>query len=198
MSSHADKPYGGEMPFEVHGLDGALIKIADQGMFTPSLDRPNRLEATARDLTQLFSDMDPDATVSFTAPYVEPAVLSLFDGRLNFDRSQGELTLDGHNVHLPGKIPTGIMEHFMRNPNMVLGRGALIAAGWGADHQEDVHIRTVDAHVRRLRNALAEGRVLHRQTAFREPESEPHPTSIIKTVPPQGYYLTTLFPLAQY
>ena len=44
------------------------------------------------------------------------------------------------------------MELLMRNPNRVYSREALLDAIWGYDNSSD--IRTVDVHIRRLREKL--------------------------------------------
>jgi two-component system phosphate regulon response regulator PhoB len=46
-----------------------------------------------------------------------------------------------------------LLEAFMRNPGRVLTREHLLGAAWA--HNRDIHARTVDVHIRRLRNALA-------------------------------------------
>ena len=45
-----------------------------------------------------------------------------------------------------------MIELLMRNPNRVYSRDALLSAVWGYDSSSD--IRTVDVHIRRLREKL--------------------------------------------
>ena len=47
-----------------------------------------------------------------------------------------------------------LLEHFMRNPNKVYSRDNLLSIVWGYDYPGDV--RTVDVHVRRLREKIEE------------------------------------------
>lgn len=46
-----------------------------------------------------------------------------------------------------------LLRHFLENPRRVMSRKRLLDAVWGRDRLID--IRTVDAHVRRLRKALS-------------------------------------------
>ena len=58
---------------------------------------------------------------------------------------------DGALVDLTAK-EFDVMELLMRNPNRVYSRDALLSAVWGYDSSSD--IRTVDVHIRRLREKL--------------------------------------------
>ena len=59
--------------------------------------------------------------------------------------------VDGKLVDLTAK-EFDLMELLMRNPNRVYSREALLNAIWGYDTSSD--IRTVDVHIRRLREKL--------------------------------------------
>jgi two-component system phosphate regulon response regulator PhoB len=48
-----------------------------------------------------------------------------------------------------------LLRHFLENPEKVFSRQQLLDAVW--PHNEDVELRTVDVHIRRLRQALGEG-----------------------------------------
>ena len=58
---------------------------------------------------------------------------------------------DGRLVDLTQK-EFDLVELLMRNPNRVYSREALLDAIWGYDNSSD--IRTVDVHIRRLREKL--------------------------------------------
>ena len=45
-----------------------------------------------------------------------------------------------------------LIEAFMKNPGRVMSREQLLSIVWG--HQSDISVRTVDVHIRRLRQAL--------------------------------------------
>ena len=64
-----------------------------------------------------------------------------------------------------------LLEHFLRHPRRVFSREALLDAVWG----RDIHVepRTVDVHIRRLRQALV----------------APRETDPIRTVRSAGYAL---------
>lgn len=78
------------------------------------------------------------------------------DGRLvcdhiTLDRDARDAFNDGKLVDLTAK-EFDLMELLMRNPNRVYSREALLNAIWGYDTSSD--IRTVDVHIRRLREKL--------------------------------------------
>ena len=85
-----------------------------------------------------------------------------------------EMDMVAHRVSRAGKpVPLGpteyrLLQHFLRNPERVFSRRHLLEAVW--PHNEDVELRTVDVHIRRLRTAL----------------DEPDP---IRTVRSEGYSL---------
>ena len=69
-----------------------------------------------------------------------------------------EMDLAAHRVRRDGKpIDVGpteyrLLRHFMENPGRVFSRQQLLEAVW--PHSEDIELRTVDVHIRRLRLAL--------------------------------------------
>jgi two-component system phosphate regulon response regulator PhoB len=82
-----------------------------------------------------------------------------------------------HRVRRAGKrIPLGptefrLLKHFLEHPGRVFSRERLLDAVWS--HDADIDARTVDVHVRRLRQVLnADGR-----------------TDLIRTVRSAGYSL---------
>ena len=61
------------------------------------------------------------------------------------------ITASGHDIEL-GSIEFRMLHFFMTHPNRVYSRGQLLDEVWG-DHVF-VEERTVDVHIRRLRQAL--------------------------------------------
>ena len=93
-------------------------------------------------------------------------------------RYQGiEMDLLAHRVRRNGRSITlgpteyRLLRHFLENPQRVFSRQQLLEAVW--PHSEDIELRTVDVHVRRLRLALEAG-------------EEP---GVIRTVRSEGYSL---------
>ena len=72
-------------------------------------------------------------------------------GHITLDRDARDAFNDGHLVDLTAK-EFDLMELLMRNPNRVYSRESLLNAIWGYDTSSD--IRTVDVHIRRLREKL--------------------------------------------
>ena len=72
-------------------------------------------------------------------------------GHITIDRDARSAFNDGQAVELTAK-EFDLIELLMRNPNRVYSRDALLNAIWGYDSSSD--IRTVDVHVRRLREKL--------------------------------------------
>ena len=87
------------------------------------------------------------------APPAEPAPTLLTIGAITLD-------LDARNAYTSGKLVEltakefDVVEFLMRNPNRVYSREALLDTIWSYDYRSD--IRTVDVHVRRLREKLEE------------------------------------------
>ena len=70
------------------------------------------------------------------------------------------LDLDGRNAYTSGKLTEltakefDVIEFLMRNPNHVYSRESLLDTIWAYEYRSD--IRTVDVHIRRLREKLEE------------------------------------------
>jgi len=70
------------------------------------------------------------------------------------------LDLDGRNAYRDGELADltakefDVIEFLMRNPNRVYSREALLDTIWAYEYRSD--IRTVDVHIRRLREKLEE------------------------------------------
>ena len=78
-----------------------------------------------------------------------------------FAYSDIEMDVVAHRVRRGGNPialgPTDyrLLRHFLENPEKVFSRQQLLDAVW--PHNEDVELRTVDVHIRRLRQALGQG-----------------------------------------
>ncbi len=72
-------------------------------------------------------------------------------GHITIDAERRSALVDGRNVDLTVK-EFDLAELLMRNPGKVYSRENLLDIVWGYDYQGD--IRTVDVHIRRLREKL--------------------------------------------
>jgi two-component system phosphate regulon response regulator PhoB len=77
---------------------------------------------------------------------------------------------DGKAVSL-GPTEYRLLRHLLENPQRVFSRQQLLEAVW--PHSEEIELRTVDVHVRRLRIALCKD----------------HEVDLIRTVRSEGYSL---------
>ncbi len=88
-----------------------------------------------------------------------------------------EMDVSAHRVRRSGRAvalgPTEyrLLKHFLQNPAKVFSRQQLLDTVW--PHNEDIELRTVDVHIRRLRLAL----------------SNKGETDLIRTVRSEGYSL---------
>lgn len=119
-------------------------------------DRVEGLETGADDyLVKPFSPRELVARIQALlrrrAPHVSESLLSA--GPLRLDPTTYEVTLDGQRIML---APTEfkLLRFLMANPGRVFSRAQLLDKVWG-DHVF-IEERTVDVHVRRLRQALGE------------------------------------------
>jgi two-component system phosphate regulon response regulator PhoB len=86
------------------------------------------------------------------------------------DISSHRVRRDGKPIAL-GPTEFRLLKHFLEHPGRVFSRERLLEAVWS--HDPDIDARTVDVHVRRLRQALNSG-------------SQP---DLIRTVRSAGYSL---------
>jgi two-component system phosphate regulon response regulator PhoB len=91
-------------------------------------------------------------------------------GEIVIDLAAFRVTRNGRNIHL-GPTEYRLLKFLMEHPNCTLSREEIIEEIWGANAAVDP--RTVDVHVRRLRDAIAH-------------EGEP---DVIRTVRTAGYAL---------
>jgi two-component system phosphate regulon response regulator PhoB len=119
-------------------------------------DRVRGLETGADDyLTKPFSPKELVARAGAVLRRVRPALAAE-----TLDYGGIEMDLAAHRVRRDGKaIPLGpteyrLLRHFLENPGRVFSRQQLLETVW--PHSEDIELRTVDVHIRRLRLALGE------------------------------------------
>jgi two-component system phosphate regulon response regulator PhoB len=120
-------------------------------------DRVRGLETGADDyVTKPFSPRELVARVKAVLRRVRPALAGEL---LKF--SDVEMDIVRHKVKRSGKtIPLGptefrLMRHFLEHPGRVFSRARLLDSVWGRDR--DIELRTVDVHIRRLRQAINTG-----------------------------------------
>jgi len=75
-------------------------------------------------------------------------------GGIEMDLSAHRVRRDGQAINL-GPTEYRLLQHFLRHPERVFSRQQLLDAVW--THNEDIELRTVDVHMRRLRLALGDG-----------------------------------------
>jgi len=117
-------------------------------------DRVRGLETGADDyVTKPFSPRELVARVWAVLRRVRPA---LAGEQLRF--ANLEMDIIGHKVKRGGRtIPLGptefrLLRHFLEHPGRVFSREQLLDSVWG--HDSDIELRTVDVHIRRLRQAI--------------------------------------------
>jgi two-component system phosphate regulon response regulator PhoB len=120
-------------------------------------DRIRGLETGADDyVTKPFSPRELIARVSAVLRRVRPA---LAGEQLSY--ADIEMDVAAHRVRRDGApVPIGptefrLLKHFLEHPGRVFSRERLLDAVWS--HDSDIDARTVDVHVRRLRQALNGG-----------------------------------------
>jgi len=120
-------------------------------------DKVRGLESGADDyVTKPFSPTELLARIKALLRRSRPALAadSLTYADVTLDKIRHRVTRDGEPVHL-GPTEFRLLRHFMARPGRVLTREQLLDAVWGSNIH--VEIRTVDAHIRRLRKALNMG-----------------------------------------
>lgn len=87
---------------------------------------------------------------SITAPQPQPSSV-LSSGHISIDVERRSAFKSGREIELTMK-EFDLIEFFMKNPGKVFSRESLLDLVWGYDYLGDT--RTVDVHVRRLREKL--------------------------------------------
>ena len=119
-------------------------------------DRVRGLETGADDyLTKPFSPKELVARAGAVLRRVRPALAAetLDYGDIEMDLAAHRVRRDGKGIQL-GPTEYRLLRHFLENPGRVFSRQQLLETVW--PHSEDIELRTVDVHIRRLRLALGE------------------------------------------
>jgi two-component system phosphate regulon response regulator PhoB len=119
-------------------------------------DRVRGLETGADDyLTKPFSPKELVARAGAVLRRVRPALAAetLDYGGIEMDLAAHRVRRDGKAVQL-GPTEYRLLRHFLENAGRVFSRQQLLETVW--PHSEDIELRTVDVHIRRLRLALGE------------------------------------------
>lgn len=82
-----------------------------------------------------------------------PAENSLVCGHISLSPQNQIVTKDGNMLKLTKK-EYELLHYFLQNPKVILSRTQLLNQIWGMDYEGDD--RTVDTHIRRLRNKIGE------------------------------------------
>jgi two-component system phosphate regulon response regulator PhoB len=117
-------------------------------------DRLRGLETGADDyVTKPFSPRELVARAATVLRRVRPALAAetLECGSLEMDVAAHRVRRDGVQIAI-GPTEYRLLRHFLEHPGRVFSRQQLLDAVW--PHGEDIELRTVDVHIRRLRIAL--------------------------------------------
>jgi two-component system phosphate regulon response regulator PhoB len=118
-------------------------------------DKVRGLETGADDfVTKPFSPKELVARAKALLRRANPNLVAdkLTYAGLEMDISAHRVRHNGTPVAL-GPTEYRLLRHFLRNPEKVFSRDQLLEAVW--PQNEEIAMRTVDVHIRRLRNALA-------------------------------------------
>ncbi len=117
-------------------------------------DRIRGLETGADDyITKPFSPRELLARVGAIMRRIRPALAgeSLQVGDLSLDVTSHRVNRQGRMLPL-GPTEFRLLKYFMEHPGRVFSRGQLLDAVWGT--HADIELRTVDVHIRRLRQGI--------------------------------------------
>ena len=147
-----------------------IIMLTARGEET---DRIRGLETGADDyVTKPFSPAELIARVSALLRRARKSVTgdTLEFAGIEMDLTAHRVRRQGRSIDL-GPTEYRLLRHFLEKPKRVFSREQLLQTVW--PHSEEIETRTVDVHIRRLRQALNEG-------------GEP---DVIRTVRSAGYSL---------
>jgi len=107
-------------------------------------------------VTKPFSPQELVARVRAVLRRARPALgdATLRHAGLSMDLAAHRVRRNDRDVHL-GPTEFRLLRHFLEHPGRVFSREQLLDAVWGRD--VEVELRTVDVHIRRLRQALNNG-----------------------------------------
>jgi len=131
-----------------------IIMLTARGEET---DRIRGLDSGADDyVVKPFSPSELVARIKAVLRRLRPALSeeSISYSDLRMDLAAHKVTREGAAIHL-GPTEFRLLRHFLEHPGRVFSREQLLDAVWGQDVY--VESRTVDVHVRRLRQALNAG-----------------------------------------
>jgi two-component system phosphate regulon response regulator PhoB len=117
-------------------------------------DRVRGLETGADDfVTKPFSPKELVARANALLRRASPNLMAdkLSYGGVEMDVAAHRVRRGGTPVSL-GPTEYRLLRHFLQNPEKVFSRQQLLDLVW--PHNEDIELRTVDVHIRRLRQAL--------------------------------------------
>jgi two-component system phosphate regulon response regulator PhoB len=117
-------------------------------------DRIRGLETGADDYeTKPFSPRELIARVAAVLRRVRPVLAgqTLTVGDLSLDPVAHKVVRGTHSLAM-GPTEFRLLRHFMESPGRVFSRGQLLDAVWG--NESEIELRTVDVHIRRLRQAI--------------------------------------------
>jgi len=124
------------------------------------MDKILGLEYGADDyITKPFNILEEKARIKAIMRRMEPAKKStdqkreLVSKNMRIDLDSRRVYVDGNETGLTAK-EYEVLELLMNNPNKVYSREGLLKLVWGSDYPGDV--RTVDVHIRRLREKIEE------------------------------------------
>ena len=118
-------------------------------------DRIRGLETGADDyITKPFSPRELIARVNAVLRRVRPALAGeeIEAGDLRLDPAAHRVMRNGETLRL-GPTEYRLLAHFMQHPRRVFSRAQLLDSVWGTG--SEIEERTVDVHIRRLRQAIA-------------------------------------------
>jgi two-component system phosphate regulon response regulator PhoB len=120
-------------------------------------DRVRGLETGADDfVAKPFSPKELVARANALLRRSHPGLVTetLSYGGVQMELASHRVRRDGKSIDL-GPTEYRLLRHFLSNPERVFSRQQLLDAVW--PHNEDIEPRTVDVHMRRLRQALGDG-----------------------------------------
>ena len=104
-------------------------------------------------MTKPFSPRELIARVAAVLRRVRPVLAgeTLTVGDLSLDPVAHKVIRRAHSLAM-GPTEFRLLRHFMESPGRVFSRGQLLDAVWGTE--SEIELRTVDVHIRRLRQAI--------------------------------------------